>query len=79
MTWIENTLKSPIVLKEVVNQGADENRSIEQTLNIGWELLSDIPDRTKRIKSDLVQIQVRTAGAAAANSGKSVEGKEEGV
>lgn len=41
--------------RKFVNQGVDENRSIEQTLNIGWELLSDIPDsEMKRIKPEFI-------------------------
>jgi len=30
--------------KEFVNQGVNENRSIEETLNIGWQLLSMLPE-----------------------------------
>jgi V/A-type H+-transporting ATPase subunit B len=34
-----------------VNQGFDENRTIEDTLNLGWELLSILPTaELKRIK-----------------------------
>jgi V/A-type H+-transporting ATPase subunit B len=29
--------------REFVNQASTENRSIEQTLNIGWRLLSKLP------------------------------------
>jgi V/A-type H+-transporting ATPase subunit B len=29
--------------KRYVNQGYDENRSIEETLDLGWELLSMLP------------------------------------
>lgn len=37
--------------KRYVNQGYDENRSIEETLNLGWELLSILPkSELKRIK-----------------------------
>ncbi len=58
--------------RKFVNQGVDENRSIEQTLNIGWELLSEIPEsELKRIKPEFIQ-KYRT--------NKSVEGnKEKGV
>jgi V/A-type H+-transporting ATPase subunit B len=31
---------------QFVNQGADENRSIEQSLDLGWELLSTLPRET---------------------------------
>ena len=30
--------------KEFITQGAEENRDIESTLDIGWELLSDLPE-----------------------------------
>jgi V/A-type H+-transporting ATPase subunit B len=41
--------------RKFVNQGMDENRSIEQTLGIGWELLSDLPDsEMKRIKPEFI-------------------------
>lgn len=41
--------------KKFVNQGIDENRSIEQTLGIGWELLSDLPEsELKRIKPEFI-------------------------
>ena len=37
--------------KRYVNQGYEENRSIEETLNLGWELLSILPTaELKRIK-----------------------------
>ncbi|MCI5691078.1 MAG: V-type ATP synthase subunit B [Clostridiales bacterium] len=39
--------------KEYVGQGFEENRSIEQTLDIGWELLSILPEtELKRIKQE---------------------------
>lgn len=38
-----------------VNQGIDENRSIEQTLGIGWDLLSELPEgELKRIKPEFI-------------------------
>ena len=41
--------------KEYVNQGNDTNRSIEETLNIGWKLLSILPERElKRIKEEYI-------------------------
>ncbi len=41
--------------RKFVNQGVDENRSIEETLNIGWDLLSEIPEsELKRIKPEFV-------------------------
>ena len=30
--------------KEFITQGAEENRDIETTLDVGWELLSDLPE-----------------------------------
>ena len=42
--------------KEYVGQGFYENRSIEQTLDLGWKLLSILPrSEMKRIKPELVQ------------------------
>ena len=41
--------------KEYVNQGFQEDRSIEETLNLGWKLLSILPrSELKRIKPELV-------------------------
>ncbi len=42
--------------KEYVNQGFHEERSIEQTLDLGWRLLSILPrSEMKRIKPELVE------------------------
>ncbi|MFR4798179.1 MAG: V-type ATP synthase subunit B, partial [Lentihominibacter sp.] len=39
-----------------VSQGFDVNRSIEETLNTGWKLLSILPDRElKRIKPEMIE------------------------
>ena len=41
--------------KRYVAQGSDENRSIEQTLDLGWELLSILPrSELKRIKPEML-------------------------
>ena len=41
--------------RQFVTQGPDENRTIEQTLNLGWELLSDIPEgELKRIDAKYI-------------------------
>ena len=41
--------------KRYVSQGFEENRSIEETLNLGWELLALLPrGELKRIKQDMV-------------------------
>jgi V/A-type H+-transporting ATPase subunit B len=42
--------------KRYVGQGNTNNRSIEDTLNIGWELLSILPKRElKRIKMEHIE------------------------
>jgi V/A-type H+-transporting ATPase subunit B len=42
--------------KEYVTQSRDEDRSIEKTLEIGWRLLSILPERElKRISSDYIK------------------------
>ncbi len=42
--------------KEFVTQSKDEDRSIERTLEIGWDLLSILPERElKRIKDDFIK------------------------
>ena len=39
-----------------INQGFEENRSIEQTLDLGWELLSILPkSEMKRIKPEMIE------------------------
>ena len=38
-----------------MNQGYEENRSIEETLDLGWELLSILPrSELKRIKPEYI-------------------------
>ena len=42
--------------KRYVNQGIDENRSIEETLDLGWDLLSILPKaELKRIKPEYIE------------------------
>ncbi|MGE4352945.1 MAG: V-type ATP synthase subunit B [Oscillospiraceae bacterium] len=42
--------------KRYVNQGNNTNRSIEETLDLGWELLSILPkSELKRIKPELIE------------------------
>ncbi|MBQ9329473.1 MAG: V-type ATP synthase subunit B, partial [Oscillibacter sp.] len=42
--------------RRYVNQGYEENRSIEETLDLGWELLSILPKaELKRIKPELIE------------------------
>ena len=41
--------------KRYVNQGYENNRSIEETLDLGWELLSMLPKgELKRIKQEMI-------------------------
>jgi len=41
--------------RKFVNQGHDENRTIEQTLDIGWDLISELPEsELKRIKPEFI-------------------------
>jgi len=47
--------------KKFVNQGIDENRDIEKTLDIGWELLSDLSEsEMTRIKPEFIAKYART-------------------
>ncbi len=42
--------------KRYVSQGADENRSIQETLDLGWDLLSILPKaELKRIKPEYIE------------------------
>ena len=42
--------------KRYVSQGTEENRSIQETLDLGWELLSILPTaELKRIKPELIE------------------------
>ena len=42
--------------RKYVNQGYNENRSIEETLNLGWKLLSILPkSELKRIKPEFIE------------------------
>ena len=42
--------------KRYVSQGNNTNRSIQETLDIGWELLSILPQRElKRIKPEFIE------------------------
>ena len=50
-----------------VAQGPEENRSIEQTLDLGWERLSMLPeDELKRIAPEMIEkyLPRRTEGRA---------------
>ena len=42
--------------KEYISQGYQTNRSIEETLDLGWKLLSILPkSELKRISSELIE------------------------
>lgn len=42
--------------REFINQGMTENRSIEQTLNIGWRLISRLPqEELTRVSLDEIK------------------------
>lgn len=46
-----------------INQGWQENRSMEQTLNLGWELLAMLPrEELTRIDSRLIDRYLPAAG-----------------
>jgi V/A-type H+/Na+-transporting ATPase subunit B len=49
--------------RKFVNQGFDEDRSIEETLDIGWELLAELSEADlKRIKPELIEKYGRKKG-----------------
>jgi V/A-type H+/Na+-transporting ATPase subunit B len=51
--------------RQFVTQGPDENRTIEQTLNLGWELLSEIPEgELKRIDAKYIDQYYKKASPA---------------
>jgi len=42
--------------EEFVSQGENENREIEETLNLGWELLKIIPTpELKRVRDEYIE------------------------
>lgn len=42
--------------KRFIMQGQNEDRSIEQTLDLGWELMSSLPEtELKRVKTDFIE------------------------
>ena len=62
--------------KNFVRQALDENRSIEQTLDIGWELLRIIPrTELKRVRKEYIE-KYMSCGEGDA-SGSAVRDKEE--
>jgi V/A-type H+/Na+-transporting ATPase subunit B len=51
---------------EFIRQGEDENRSIEESLEIGWKLLGELPrSELKRIKDEFVEKYWKPAGGLA--------------
>lgn len=49
--------------KEYVSQGYDTDRSIEETLNIGWKLLSILPrSELKRIRGEFIDCYMERFG-----------------
>ena len=53
--WIAAPARYRRAEKRYVSQGNNTNRSIEETLNIGWELLSILPEtELKRIKPEYI-------------------------
>jgi V/A-type H+/Na+-transporting ATPase subunit B len=52
--------------REFVNQRPDEDRSIDESLDLGWEILSELPDtELKRIKPEFITKYRRSKGAGA--------------
>ena len=53
--WLTTGRFSDAFEKEYVSQGYNANRSIEETLDIGWKLLAILPrSELKRIKDDML-------------------------
>ena len=51
--------------KEYLNQGFDKNRTIGETLDIGWKLLSMLPEgEMKRVRDEFLEKFYRPAVAA---------------
>ncbi len=47
-----------------INQGVDENRSIEETLALGWELLALLPrGELKRVRTEYIKKYLGAEGA----------------
>ena len=52
--------------KEYVTQGQDEDRPVDETLDLGWKLLRILPrSELRRIKEDYLKQYYDTGGAAA--------------
>jgi V/A-type H+-transporting ATPase subunit B len=70
--------------RRFIQQGAHENRGIEQTLGLGWELLTKIPRaEIKRIKDEFIEkylplVQGAENAKQSAGSGETFEGRRSG-
>ena len=54
--YYDKPLRRAAFEEKYVNQGNETNRSIEETLNIGWELLSILPrSELKRVKLEHIE------------------------
>ena len=65
--WDEDTVKFVVFygFKEYVSQGYDANRDIEETLEIGWKLLSMLPrSELKRIHPEYLETYLPKEGDA---------------
>ncbi len=61
--------------KRYVSQGPDENRSIIETMDIGWELLSILPKaELKRIKPEFIEQYLPHSGDVSSLSGEAAKG-----
>ncbi len=55
--------------KQYLNQGFNKNRSIEETLNLGWKLLAMLPEsEMKRVRDEFLEKYYRPALAARASA-----------
>ena len=55
--------------KQYLNQGFNKNRSIEETLDLGWKLLAMLPEsEMKRVRDEFLEKYYRPALAARASS-----------
>ena len=55
--------------KQYLNQGFNKNRSIEETLDLGWKLLAMLPEsEMKRVRDEFLEKYYRPALAARANA-----------
>ena len=61
-----------------LSQGEHEDRSIEQTLDLGWDILSMLPrDELHRLSDDLLDAHYREPGEAKPDTGGDAEERTE--